>query len=208
MMKKMMILALAAMLALCGAGCAESGPGEETAAPAEPAGTEAALSETDRALLTLTIDGVDCVLGVTTPSELQAAGLYCTQEADGTVSVTDSEDPYGYVYARTADGTMDSPIVSLNAFWAWEMRIEYCGAVLSEPAADENAGGEDFGDEDAGDGDEPRGIWDVLAEITGQAPQVETSEEGISSAVFTLSDGRRLTVSEHDSPVYLELETE
>lgn len=172
---------------------------------------DAPFSDADLQFLTLKIENVDCVLGATTPKDLKNAGIYCFQEYDGTVTIYTSEDPYGYIYAFTADGTMDSPIISINAFWAYDIRLEYCG-VLWAPE-DEDPDGDpddDDGDEDE-DEDEPAdenalwGIWAVLAERMDKPFFVEESEEGIYSTVITLSNGREVSVSEHDSPVSLYL---
>ena len=179
---------------------------ERTAAEAR---SSKPFSEADLRFLTLTIEGVDCVLGTTTPQDLINAGFYCYIEPDGCVSIITQEDPYGYIYAYTADDRMDSPILSLNAFWAYDVRIEYCGVVWhDEEENPEDEPEDDWADDVEGepvDDDEPWGIWAAMAPMTDKPFYVEESVEGISSTVITLSNGREVSVSEHSSPVSLSL---
>ena len=181
-------------------------PAERTAAEAR---SSKPFSEADLRFLTLTIEGVDCVLGTTTPQDLINAGFYCYIEPDGCVSIITQEDPYGYIYAYTADDRMDSPILSLNAFWAYDVRIEYCGVVWhDEEENPEDEPEDDWADDVEGepvDDDEPWGIWAAMAPMTDKPFYVEESVEGISSTVITLSNGREVSVSEHSSPVSLSL---
>lgn len=174
---------------------------EEEAAAAK-ARVDAPYSEKDLQLLTLKIEGIDCVVGTTTPQDLAKAGLYVSQEHDGTATITVSEDPYGYIYAQTVDGTMNSPICQINAYWGYEIQIEYCGVTLSEHSVDT----EDDSDEDydpTEDEDEGDGLWDIIAKLTDNPLYVEESPEGIYSTVVTLSNGQELLVDHHDSPVSL-----
>ena len=184
---------------------------EETAAAEARVG--APFSDTDLQFLTLKIENVDCVLGTTTPRDLKNAGIYCSREYDGTFTLFTSEDPYGYIYAFTMDGTMDSPVISINAFWAYDIHVEYCGVpgyTWDEDPEDESEEDEDDEEEDEIE-DEPDdenalwGIWAVLAGMTDKPFFVEESPEGISSVIITLSNGRELSVSEHSSPVSLYL---
>lgn len=185
---------------------------EEEAAAAE-ARVSAPFSEKDLTLLTLTIEHVDCVVGTTTPQDLADAGLFVDLEYDGTVCITTTDDPYGYIYAATVDGSMDSPIYFINAFWGYEVLIEYCGVILSEPTiededdADDDWDEDDDDDEDDGleDGDGLWGFWPAVAEMTDNPFYVEESEEGIASTIVTLSNGQELDISEHSSPVSLTL---
>lgn len=182
----------------------------EAEASAANARVSAPFSEKDLMLLTLKIEGVDCVLGTTTPRDLADAGLSVFPEYDGTVAITAGEDPYGYIYAETVDGGMNSPIYFVNAYWGYELLIEYCGVILSEPSVGtEDSPEEDGFDEDIedepDDGDVLPDIWQVIAGLTDNPFHVEQSVEGIDSAVITLSNGYELHVSEHSSPVSLSL---
>lgn len=185
----------------------------EAEASAAEVRVSAPFSEKDLMLLTLKIEGVDCVVGATTPKDLVNAGLSVFQEFDGTVTITTTDDPYGYIYTQTVDGTMDSPIYSINAYWGYEILIEYCGMILSEPTIGTEDDADDDWDEDDWDEDDDDladangywGIWQVLAGLTDIPFYVEETEEGISSTVITLSNGRELYVSEHSSPVSLTL---
>lgn len=181
----------------------------EAEAAAAEARVNAPFSEKDLMLLTLKIEGVDCVLGTTTPRDLSRAGLRVDLEYDDTVSITVSEDPYGYIYARTVDGTIDSPIYDINAYWGYEILIEYCGVILSEPSlGTEDDSDEDWDEDDWDDDNEPDdedGLWAVIAGLTDHPVFVEESVEGIASTVITLSNGQELDVSEHSSPVSLTL---
>lgn len=187
----------------------------EAETAAAQARVNAPFSEKDLMLLTLKIEHVDCVVGTTTPQDLADAGLRVDQEYDGVISVTVSEDPYSYIYVQTVDGTMNSPIYDINAYWGYEILIEYCGVILSEPTigmeddSDENWDEDDW-DEDE-DIDEPEdenelwGIWLTVAEMTDYPFFTEESVEGIYSTVVTLSNGQELYISEHDSPISLTL---
>ncbi len=183
----------------------------EAEASAAEARLSAPFSEKDLMLLTLKIEGVDCVVGTTTPKDLVNAGFSIFQESDGTLTITTTDDPYGYIYTQTVDGTMDSPIYSINAYWGYEVLIEYCGLILSEPTigteddADDNWDEDDW-DEDDWDEDGYVGLWQGLAGLTDVPFYVEETDEGISSTVITLSNGRELYVSEHSSPVSLTLQ--
>ena len=182
----------------------------EAEASSAEARVNAPFSEKDLMLLTLKIRGVDCVLGTTLPQDLAGAGLYVDQDYDGSVAITDSEDPYGYIYAETVDGTMDSPIYFINAYWGYEIPIEYCGVILSEPTIGTENDPDDDWDDD-GNEDEPADengpwdVWQVLDELADNPFYIEESEEGIASTVITLSNGQELYVSEHSSPVSLTL---
>ena len=182
----------------------------EAEASAANARVGAPFSEKDLMLLTLKIEGVDCVLGTTTPRDLADAGLSVFPEYDGTVAITAGEDPYGYIYAETVDGGMNSPVYSVNAYWGYELLIEYCGVILSEPSVGtEDSPEDDSWDEDIedepDDGDVLPDIWQVIAGLTDNPFHVEQSVEGIDSAVITLSNGYELHVSDHSSPVSLSL---
>ena len=178
---------------------------------AAEARTGAPFSEKDLMLLTLKIENVDCVIGTTTPRDLADAGLYVNEEYDGTVAIMTTDDPYGYIYAQTVDGTMDSPIYSINAYWGYEILIEYCGVILSEPTIGTEDDSADDSDDDWDEDDEPDdgdglwGVWLAVAEMTDNPFYVEESEEGIASTVVTLSNGQELYISEHSSPVSLTL---
>ena len=97
------------------------------------------------------------------------AGLSVFQEFGGTVTITTTDDPYGYIYTQTVDGTMDSPIYSINAYWGYEILIEYCGMILSEPTIGTEDDADDDWDEDDDDLADANGywgIWQVLAGLT------------------------------------------
>lgn len=176
---------------------------EEEAAAAK-ARVNAPFSEKDLQLLTLKIEGIDCVVGTTTPQDLAKAGLRVDEEHDGTATITVSEDPYGYIYAQTVDGTMNSPIYEINAYWGYEIRIEYCGLVLSDHTIDtEDDPDEDYDPTEDEDEGEEEGLWDIIARLTDSPLYVEETVDGIYSTVVTLSNGQELLVDHHDSPVSL-----
>ena len=75
-----------------------------------PPSTEA-LSAEEREMLTVRIDGADYLIGQSTPRDLINNGWYCYIEWDGTYSFWDS-GRYGVIYARTAGGGVDEPIMS------------------------------------------------------------------------------------------------
>ncbi len=183
----------------------------EAEVSAAQARVSAPFSDTDLMLLTLKIENADCVIGATTPQDLADAGLYVDLEHDGTWAITVTDDQYGYIYADTVDGTMDSPIYSINAYWGYEILIEYCSVILSEPTIGTEDDPDEDWDDDWDEDDEPDdgnglwGIWAVLAEMTDNPFYVEESVEGIASTVVTLSNGQELYISEHSSPVSLTL---
>ena len=171
----------------------------------------ASFSEEDLLLLTLKICGADCVLGSTSPQELADRGLYCMEEEDGTFAITD-EDGWGFVYAATRDGTMDSPIVSVNAYWSEDLQIEYCGFVFPEPEDDSGDDDDDWAEDDDDwpeDGeDEPYGDGDWFGFACGRSHGpvcVDETVDGIYETVVTLSNGRELGISTHDSGPGLKL---
>ncbi len=77
-----------------------------------PPSTEA-LSAEEREMLTIRIDGTDYLIGQSTPRDLINNGWYCYIEWDGTYSFWDS-GRYGVIYARTAGGGVDEPIMSFT----------------------------------------------------------------------------------------------
>ena len=184
---------------------------------AEPADSEAETQFPDEeTLLTLKIGSAECVLGVTTPQDLIDRGLYYYVEYDGTYTFRTDPDQDGEVYVYSEGNAPDQPITGVNAFWAYEMPLEYCGfdGVISDTETDpdnlflpeeERWTEEDLREAAEDDSLENFGLWSGMIYWMYSLFDMEESEEGIYSTVVTLSDGRKLSISSHDSPVSLAL---
>lgn len=187
---------------------------EEEAAAAK-ARVGAPFSEEDLPYLTLKIGDAVCVLGTTTPRDLRAQGLICEPDMDCfTIRMEDVEN--GDIYAYTKNLSEDEPIIALNAFWAYDMPLEYCGfdGSIGDPETDPDNTwleeeyrwtAEDLREAQAEDDFENRGMWSGMVRWLRGSFHTEESVEGIYTAVITLSNGRELSISSHDSPVGLSL---
>ena len=90
-----------------------------------PESTEG-LTEAERQLLCLTINGTEYELGKNTPRDLIRNGWYCYVEFDGSYAFTD-EEGLGIFYIRTRGGSVDEPIKTIHCQFAYEIPFEYCG---------------------------------------------------------------------------------
>lgn len=167
----------------------------------------------DQYHLALRIDGRPYILGKSTPQDLINYGWDdYTVEQDGTIGFhVDYNDAWIYMY--TEHGTLDEPILAVNAFWS-ESETEYCGfdgafndGQLDDPdtvwyeemTVDEIM--EHYFDDDF----KIYGNWEGLRNwLTTMYGAVET-DEGICQAMIPLHDGRTVYVSTHDSPVRISL---
>lgn len=135
-------------------------------------------------LLTVSVDGAPCRLGLTTAREIADRGWPCDVEADGVFAFY-SEENGSYFYVRTADGTADAPIVYIDLMWADGVPAVYCGY-----AADgEEASGDDIS------------LWKWLEKSYGASP----NEEGALVARVPQADGGVLQIETDGSRVRLSL---
>lgn len=119
---------------------------------------------TEDALRTVTVCGEKYRLGADTPAAFARQGWTCEVEPDGVYAFYDAENA-SWFYARTADGSPDAPIVTLNFLWADGVAVEYLGLA-------------------------PEALWDGLARLF---PTV-ADEEGALTAQVPLSGGETLMI--------------
>ena len=85
------------------------------------------LTDAERQLLRLTVNGTEYELAKTTPRDLIRDGWYCcVDEFDGRFIFTDKEG-CGPIYIQTRGGSVDEPITAVNCQFADEVSVEYCG---------------------------------------------------------------------------------
>ena len=178
----------------------------------------APFSKEDLQLLTLKIGDAECILGITTPQDLIDQGLDYYVDFDGSYTVRTDPDQEGEVYVYSdGNNAPDQPITSVNAFWAYEMPLEYCGfdGIISDANTDpdnlflpeyDRLTEEELRElVEEGNEDDNTGWWGGMIYWMYSRFNVEESVEGIYSTVVTLSNGRELSISSHDSPVSLAL---
>ena len=190
----------------------------EQESAAARARVNAPFSEEDLRFLTLRIGNAECILGASTPRDLMDQGLLCDIEDDVIViRLEGCENGEIYVYAENL--SPDEPIRSLNAFWAYEMPLDYCGfnGIIEDPDTDPDNTwlpeeyrwtAEELRESEKDDDFENCGLWDGMISWMGSRFHMEESTEGIYSVVVTLSNGCELSISSHDSPVSLALFSE
>ena len=164
---------------------------EETAAAAARVG--APYTEEDMSYLTMRINGVDCILGQTTPDQLKRSGLNIGVENDGTYYAV-GDGGFGFVYMQTENGGSDDPVVSLDAFWAYDdLSIVYRGyGETTEQTDDWDPDDDDWDTDDDDDDDDDDISWP-------EGYYMDVGVEGICTEVVTLSNGREVKISDHGS---------
>ena len=194
-----------------------------------PESTEG-LTDEERQLLRLTINGMDYEIGKSTPRDLIRDGWHCSvEEFDGRFSFTD-EEGRGPVYIRTRGGSIDEPITAVNCQFADEVSVEYCGFDgIVDPDNPEDMDtvwnrklledwkaqhSELYDDPDA-DADEPDeadeeeegdGItWAPMAFWMKTLGEADDDPFNGLSVDVTMSDGHRLRIFSDVSPVSLTL---
>ena len=190
----------------------------EQESAAARARVNAPFSEEDLRFLTLRIGNAECILGASTPRDLMDQGLLCDIEDDVIVIRLEGyENGEIYVYAENL--SPDESIRSLNAFWAYEMPLDYCGfnGIIEDPDTDPDNTwlpeeyrwtAEELREAEEDDDFENCGLWDGMISWMSSRFHMEKSTEGIYSVVVTLSNGCELSISSHDSPVSLALFSE
>ena len=188
---------------------------EEETARARGKGYEPPTEE-DLRLLTIKVDGVDIVLGQTTGLDLEKQKIFRDYDYDGSLELSSDMDGAGYVYAMTENEEPDQPIVTVDAFWAYDLPIEYCGfdGMIGDPDTDPDNlwleeeyrwTAEDLKEMEEEDDWENAGMWGGMINWMASLGHLEESVEGIYSTTVTLSNGQRLSISSHDSPVSITL---
>ena len=181
--------------------------------PAETADQPAAeLPEEDRALLTVYIGFEPYVLGVSTPKDMIADGWILERQTDGTF-ILQSDWGVDGVYVYTEHGELDEPILTVNMMWGEGTYFEYhdfdglFGYLADDPDQIWYPGGmsDELYAELVADNGSASGIWQSFANWLAAECGGTVTEEGITNAVFTLSDGRPVYVSSHDSPARVSL---
>jgi len=114
-------------------GCIETYEGDSLAVGPDgmyllsllPESTEG-LTEAERQLLRLKINGKDYELGKSTPRDLIRDGWHCYIEFDGSYAFTDNEG-IGTFYIKTCGGSVDEPVTTIDCQFAYGISFEYCG---------------------------------------------------------------------------------
>ena len=176
----------------------------ETEIETAKASETAPYTEDDLRFLTLTLDGVNYTLGVNTPQDLIDNGWNLVDEDD--VLVFQDDEAYSDIYATTEHNRLNEPLISLNAMWAYEAKVEYCG--FSWHTEENDDSGDDDWDDDPWQEDDPEADEDLaysMVEWMEKNFPMDTSMEGIYTAIIPLSNGREVEVVNHDSPISLRL---
>ena len=179
---------------------------------------EAPFSEEDLRFLTLRIGNAECVLGTTTPQDLMDLGLLCDVEDDVIVIRLENCDS-GEIYVYTENMSPDEPIRSLNAFWAYDMPLSYCGfdGIIEDADTDPDNTwlpeeyrwtAEELREAEDDDDFQNCCLWGGMISWMESSFHMDESTEGIYSVVVTLSNGCELLISSHDSPVSLALRSD
>ena len=187
---------------------------QKPAATGSGASSRAMTAAEERRLLTIGIDDGEYVLGESTPRDLVQDGWDVSVEQGGTIVCSKSYRD-GMVFVKSEKNAMDKPILMINAMWADDANIEYCGfdGIINPGLAE---------------GEDPDQVWnrEYPYEILVNAWEMDDihidpwgamcnwlvdecgakqSDEGIYETEITLSDGRTLYISSHDSPVCISL---
>ena len=156
-------------------------------------------------------DGFRYVLGKTTPREMTEDGWVLNKEDDGAFLLYDGWEEDTGIILCTEHGSMDKPILTVNAFADENGMMTYCGF-------DGQVGFyEDDPDEKwypglttavfqelVPEGDRTN-LWDGLVNWLVTDFGAAQNEEGIYETKISLSDGRTLFISSHDSQVRISL---
>ena len=151
-------------------------------------------TEEDMEYITMKLNGVDYILGSSTPQDLIDHGWVFSESGD--VMVFQDEEGYSDVYTTTAHNQLDEPMISLDAMWAYETRVEYRG--LSWHTGEEDDWDDDNWDEDLDDDDDDDELYE------DEFP-TEASVEGIYTSWIPLSTGGEVEIVDHGSPYRITL---
>ena len=164
---------------------------------------------TDQAMMTFWLENKPIILGKTTPAELAEDGWDFSFEEDGTIGLSLDYRDGGAVYVTTEHASMNRPIMKINAMWADDYNIEYCGfdgAInpgLVEDADPDQRWNREYPYEVLINAWENDDIWvdpwGAMCNWLVDECGAKVSEEGIYEVEVTLSDGRILYIQSHDS---------
>ena len=170
---------------------------------------------TERDLLSFNLSygqGTRYVLGETTLWDLMNDGWFLFKEEDGGFSLYDGYEDSTGVFLYTKHGTIDEPIVTMNAMQAFYTEVEYCGfdglVGVHSDDPDENWYPDETGlklDELLCETGERGDLWDGLINWLVTDMGAMQNEEGIYETKIPLSDGRTLYISSRDSQVRISL---
>lgn len=188
------------------------------------------LTEEEQRMLTVAIEGVDYIVGKSTPRDLIRNGWPCFPEIPGTLTFEDPE-MNNTIVVWTAGGSLDEPIQRISCQFAYEADISWCGfdGILdpanpndpdwgyledavpdpdaADAAVDMDAGPEGIDPEDDDpEDDDWQKHWIALSEWVDDVlgADQDTSEPG-TSVCYPLSDGRYLYLYSANSPIVLSL---
>ena len=149
------------------------------------------------------------ILGKTTPAELTEDGWDFSFEEDGTIAISFDYRDGGAVYLTTEHASVNRPIMKINAMWADEYNIEYCGfdgAInpgLAEGVDHDANWNREYPFEvlvTAWDRDDIYiDPWGAMCNWLVDECGAKLNEEGIYETEVKLNDGRTVYIQSHDS---------
>ena len=163
---------------------------------------------TDQMLTIVWLEYRPVILGKTTPAELTEDGWDFSFEEDGTIAISfDYRD--GAVYLTTEHASVNRPIMKINAMWADEYNIEYCGfdgAInpgLAEGVDHDANWNREYPFEVLVTAWERDDIyidpWGAMCNWLVDECGAKLNEEGIYETEVKLNDGRTVYIQSHDS---------
>ena len=176
------------------------------------------LTEEEIRMMTVRIEGVDYIVGKSTPRDLIHNGWNCFPEWAGAFTYQDPEWN-NMIEVNTAGGSLDEPIIHISCQFAYEIDVSYCGfdGILSENNPDDPDWGwlsEEQPEPEAYDPETDPGPedfdwqkqWYALTEWIDDVigADQDTSEPG-TPVWYKLSDGRFLYLYSANSPVAIAL---
>ena len=183
------------------------------------------LTEEEIRLMTVRIEGVDYVVGQSTPRDLIDHGWACFPELSG-VFIFEDPECNNSIEVRTRGESLDEPIISISCQFAYEADIEYCGydGILDpdnpddpdwgyfdeDPAEEPDDGTDETPDEAAAPDPDDEYAWqkqwvaltEWIHDVLGAGQ--DTSAPG-TSVCYPLSDGRYLYLFSNSSPIVITL---
>ncbi|MBR2661552.1 MAG: hypothetical protein IKE15_09145 [Clostridia bacterium] len=170
------------------------------------------LTEEELRMMTVRIEGVDYIVGKSTPRDLVRNGWNCFPELSGAFTFQDPEWN-SMIEVTTFGGTLDEPIIYISCQFAYEADIEYCGydGIIDPDNPDDPDRGyfEGEPDDEPGDEDPDESRQRHWTALTGWIHDVIGADQDTSipgtSVCCPLSDGRYLYLFSNSSPVSISL---
>ena len=164
---------------------------------------------TDQMLTIVWLEYRPVILGKTTPAELTEDGWDFSFEEDGTIAISFDYRDGGAVYLTTEHASVNRPIMKINAMWADEYNIEYCGfdgAInpgLAEGVDHDANWNREYPFEVLVTAWERDDIyidpWGAMCNWLVDECGAKLNEEGVYEAEVKLNDGRTVYIQSHDS---------